>query len=292
MLGLSPRQYAEAARLERLRASLKKGEPVRKAIYGSGRGSTSWVYSDPFQKLGMTPSVYKNDGKGMHIYYFTAQSHLGRLLVAGTEKGICAVSLGETDEALEAFLKSEYSAARVERGGKRKLLSWANALSRYIDGDEVVPIQDLPRDIQATSFQYRVWKTLQSIPYGSVCTYDEIASRISSPGGARAVANACASNRACLVIPCHRVVRKDGNPGGYRWGPERKRYLPAHERENLERGGGDPPSDVPEDPREGEPPIGTRRLEPPSSSDTPADRRVPVRSNYPQNADLRNSEVG
>jgi AraC family transcriptional regulator, regulatory protein of adaptative response / methylated-DNA-[protein]-cysteine methyltransferase len=248
ILGISPRQYAEAARLKKVKLSLKRGEPVRNAIYKSGRGSTSWLYSDPLQKLGMTPSAYKNNGRGMHIYYFTTQSHLGRLLVAGTDKGICAVSLGDSDEALEAFLMDEYSAARLERDGTGKLHSWTAAVSRYIDGQEIVPIQDLPLDIQATSFQYRVWKELQSIPYGSVSTYDEIAGRISCPGGARAVANACASNRACLVIPCHRIVRKDGSPGGYRWGEERKRSLLEHERKNLERTG-ELPAVVGEDPR-------------------------------------------
>jgi AraC family transcriptional regulator of adaptative response/methylated-DNA-[protein]-cysteine methyltransferase len=233
MLGISPRQYAEASRLKRVKLSLKNGEPVRNAIYDSGRGSTSWLYSDPLQKLGMTPSAYKNNGSGMRIYYFTTQSNLGMLLVAGTERGICAVSLGETDEALEAFLMDEYSAARIERDSTGKLHSWTGAVSRYIDGHDVVPIQDLPLDIQATSFQYRVWRALQSIPYGSVCTYREIAATISCAGGARAVANACASNRACLVIPCHRIVKKDGSPGGYRWGTERKRSLLEHERENL-----------------------------------------------------------
>jgi O-6-methylguanine DNA methyltransferase len=115
------------------------------------------------------------------------------------------------------------------------LESWTNAVLRYLDGNEVAPIQDLPLDIQATSFQYRVWKELQSVPFGSVCTYDEIADRISCPRGARAVANACANNKACLIIPCHRIVRKDGSLGGYRWGLERKASLLQHEKETLEK---------------------------------------------------------
>jgi AraC family transcriptional regulator of adaptative response/methylated-DNA-[protein]-cysteine methyltransferase len=281
MLGISPRQYAEASRLKRVKLSLKKGEPVRNAIYNSGRGSTSWLYSDPLQKLGMTPSAYKKNGRGMHIYYFTTHSHLGRLLVAGTEKGICAVSLGDSDEALEAFLMGEYSAARIERDSTGKLHSWTSAVSRYIDGHDIVPIQDLPLDIQATSFQYRVWNALRSIPYGSVCTYHEIAARISCPGGARAVANACASNRACLVIPCHRIVRKDGSPGGYRWGTERKRSLLEHERENLERS-----KDLParEALGQGGPRIKTPKSALSSSSAHPEDRPMTVQANYPPDA--------
>ena len=233
MLGITPRQYAEAARVERVKIALKKGDPVRNAIYGSGRGSTSWLYSDPFSKLGMSPSAYKSRGKGMCIFYFTTECSMGRLLIAGTDKGVCAVSLGDSDEGLAAFLMSEYPAARIERDRRGRLHSWTNAISRYLDGNDVVPIQDLPLDIQATSFQYRVWKELQSIPYGSVCTYDEIAERISCPQGARAVANACANNKASLIIPCHRVVRKDGSLGGYRWGVERKTSLLQHEKENL-----------------------------------------------------------
>jgi AraC family transcriptional regulator of adaptative response/methylated-DNA-[protein]-cysteine methyltransferase len=244
MLGISPRQYAEAARLARVKIALKRGDPVRNAIYGSGRGSTSWLYSDPLSKLGMSPSTYKNRGKGMCIFYFTTQCSLGRLLIAGTDRGVCAVSLGDSDEGLTAFLMSEYPAARIERDRSGRLRSWTNAVSRYLEGNDVAPIQDLPLDIQATSFQFRVWKELQSIPYGSVCTYDEIADRISCPKGARAVANACANNKACLIIPCHRVVRKDGSPGGYRWGVERKTALLQHEKENLVRDAGASVADV------------------------------------------------
>lgn len=234
IVGISPREYTEASRLRRVKTSMRNGESVRRANYSSGRYSTSWLYTNPFAKLGMQPSAYRKKGEGTRIYYSIHDCRLGKLLVAGTEKGICAVSMGDSDKMLEASLMSEYCFARLER--KRdagKLGIWINKILASLDGTQVVHLQDLPLDVQATSFQYKVWKELQSIPYGRTSSYSVIAKKVSSPDSCRAVANACAMNRVPLVIPCHRVVRKDGDLGGYRWGCERKASILQHEEQTL-----------------------------------------------------------
>jgi AraC family transcriptional regulator, regulatory protein of adaptative response / methylated-DNA-[protein]-cysteine methyltransferase len=235
IVGITPREYAEAVRLKRAKISLRSGQSVRKAIYKSGRNSTSWLYTDSFRKLGMHPSAYKNNGRGTRIWYSISDCRLGKLLVGATEKGICAVSMGDSNKMVEAFLMSEYPSAQIQREDTNQLSTWVNQILEYVDGDSVVPLQDLPLDIQATSFQYRVWKELQSIPYAETASYSDIARKVSSPDGSRAVANACASNPVSLVIPCHRVIRKNGNLGGYGWGFERKESILRHERESLEK---------------------------------------------------------
>jgi AraC family transcriptional regulator of adaptative response/methylated-DNA-[protein]-cysteine methyltransferase len=158
----------------------------------------------------------------MRIGYTTVLCPLGRLLVAGTERGICAVSLGDADKTLEKWLRSEYPRATVERDDLR-LRSWVTALMNHLEGK--TPDLDLPLDVQATAFQWRVWEELRRVPFGSTRTYSEIARALGKPRAVRAVANACAANPAAIVIPCHRAVRKDGGSGGYRWGAERKKML-------------------------------------------------------------------
>jgi len=231
-LGISPREYADARRLSRVKARLADGEDVTGALYAAGYGSSSRLYERAGAQLGMTPATYRKGGAGAVISYASARTQLGRLLVAATEKGICAVMLGEKEEALAADLKSQYAAAEIRHEQKR-LGPWLEALVAHLKGK--LPDLHLPLDLRATSFQWRVWRELQRIPYGTTATYRAIAQRIGQPSSVRAVARACASNRAALVIPCHRVLREDGDLAGYRWGIARKAKLIEREKRNATR---------------------------------------------------------
>ena len=227
VLGMSPRQYSALLKTERFRGEVRRGESVATATYGAGYGSSSRLYETADASLGMTPGVYARGGRGMRIRYTVAPSPFGRLLVAATERGICAVTLGDDDGALEAGLRREYPNAEIERDDAA-LLSWLDAVRPAVDGRPGAA--ELPLDLQATAFQWQVWRALQEIPRGETRTYGEVAAALGRPGAARAVARACASNRVALVVPCHRVVRGDGEAGGYRWGEERKRRILAGER--------------------------------------------------------------
>jgi AraC family transcriptional regulator of adaptative response/methylated-DNA-[protein]-cysteine methyltransferase len=224
--GLSPKQYAARLRAAQFKAEVQRGESVASATYGAGYGSSSRLYEKADANLGMTPGAYRRGGKGMHIRYTVADSPFGRLLVGATGRGICAVTLGDADAALEAALRREYPRAEIERDDAA-LADWLDAVLPRLDGPAAA--RDLPLDLQATAFQWRVWRALQEIPYGETRSYREIAAAVGQPGAARAVAQACAHNRLALVVPCHRVVRGDGSTGGYRWGAERKQRLLDHE---------------------------------------------------------------
>ncbi len=245
IMGITPRQYAEASRLGQLKTKLKEGESVTMALYNAGYSSSSRLYERAPAQLGMTPTTYRRGGQGMHISYTIVNCPLlqyptngstkqavpdpsapGRLLVAATEKGICAVSLGDSDADLEAALQSEYPAAEIHRNSV-DLSQWVSAILNHLNGQQ--PHLDLPLDVQATAFQWRVWQELRTIPYGSTRSYSEVAQALGSPKAARAVAQACATNPVALVVPCHRVVREDGSLGGYRWGTDRKQHLLAQE---------------------------------------------------------------
>jgi len=227
VLGITPRAYAEARRVGRFKQELKRRKQVSPALYEAGYGSSSRVYERTHAHLGMTPATYAKGGVGVGIAYTTVATALGRLLVAATERGVCRVALGDTDAALEAELIAEFPAARVVQDKSGKLAGSVSAILAYLDGRE--PDLDLPLDIRATAFQRRVWQELQKIPFGQTRTYAEIARRIGQPKAARAVARACATNPAALIIPCHRVVRGNGDFGGYRWGVERKEALLENE---------------------------------------------------------------
>ena len=227
IMGITPRQYAEAYRLGQLKTQLKDGESITSALYEVGYSSSSRLYERTPVQLGMTPTVYRHGGKGMSINYTVVNCPLGRLLVAATAKGVCAVSLGDSDTTLESALVSEYPAAQIQRDD-HQLGQWVNALLDYLSGEQ--PHLNLPIDVQATAFQWRVWEELQNIPYGSTRSYREIAQAVGKPQAARAVAQACATNPVALIIPCHRVVRENGDTGGYRWGSERKQHLLAREQ--------------------------------------------------------------
>lgn len=227
LVGISPRAYQDALRAGRFRRGLRDGAPVTGALYDAGYGSSSRVYERRPTGRGMTPAVYKRGARGVEVTYAIADSPLGRLLVAATPKGICSVKLGDSDEILERELRQEFPAASISPN-RTDLARWVKAILSYLDGRR--PHLDLPLDIQATAFQWKVWRYLQSIPYGETRAYSQVARDIGAPSAVRAVARACATNPACLVIPCHRVVGKDGSLTGYRWGVDRKKRLLANEK--------------------------------------------------------------
>jgi AraC family transcriptional regulator, regulatory protein of adaptative response / methylated-DNA-[protein]-cysteine methyltransferase len=233
VMGISPRQYAEARRLAVLKGALRFGVPVTEAIYQAGYGSSSRVYERSDERLGMTPQTYRKGGEGMLIRYVIAESALGKLLVAGTERGISAVCLGDSEAKLKRALFGEYPKAKFEADSSR-LRPWVQAILQELRGE--LPSVELPLDLQATAFQWRVWEELRRIPRGSTRSYTEVARAIGKPRAVRAVARACATNPACLVIPCHRVVREDGEMGGYRWGIKRKERLLEREKSAAGRG--------------------------------------------------------
>ena len=225
--GVTPREYAAACRLAQFKGRLKDGEAVTSALVDAGYGSTSRLYESAAVHLGMTPTAYRRGGDKAAIVYTTTATPLGQMLVAATGKGLCAITLGESDPDLEAALRREYPAAQITRdaGG---LSDWVEALVRHLEGKQ--PELALPLDVRATAFQRRVWQELQAIPYGETRSYTQIAEAIGRPTAARAVAQACASNPTALAIPCHRVVRGDGSLSGYRWGVPRKQALLAREK--------------------------------------------------------------
>lgn len=230
-MGITPRQYADARRMRRLKSNLKKGDNVTTALYEAGYGSSSRLYERAPAHLGMTPAEYGRGGSGMEIHYTIVDSPLGRLLVAATERGVSALYLGESDAALRAALRKEYPSANLtveERvSGRGSLGERVGKILAHLRGRE--PHLDLPTDVQGTAFQRRVWEELRRIPYGATKTYTQVAKAIGQPEAIRAVARACATNPVSVVVPCHRVVRRDGSLAGYRWGIDRKRALLEHE---------------------------------------------------------------
>jgi AraC family transcriptional regulator of adaptative response/methylated-DNA-[protein]-cysteine methyltransferase len=222
VMGISPRQYADAQRMRRLKSKLKKGDDVTTALYDAGFGSSSRLYERAPSQLGMTPATYRQGGAGMQINYTIVSSPLGRLLVGATQRGISALYLGKDDAALQTTLRKEYPRAEISRD-RNGLQGWVGKILEHLRGRE--PNLDLPTDVQATAFQRRVWEELRKIPYGTTRTYSQVARAIGKPKAIRAVARACATNPVSVVVPCHRVVREDGKLAGYRWGVERKQTL-------------------------------------------------------------------
>lgn len=226
-LGVTPREYATEHRAKRLRDELAERTDVTSAIYAAGYGSNSRVYEAADDILGMTPSAYRAGGAGQRIRYGVAQSALGWLLVAMTERGVCAIELGDSCDALRESLARRFDRAALvpDDAAVRASLS---AVLRFI-GDPRATI-DLPLDIAGTAFQRRVWRALREIPAGETATYAQLAQRIGEPRAVRAVASACGANPVALAVPCHRAIRSDGGEGGYRWGVGRKRELLRKER--------------------------------------------------------------
>jgi AraC family transcriptional regulator of adaptative response/methylated-DNA-[protein]-cysteine methyltransferase len=225
--GVTPLQYSAARRLEKFKSQIRSGGSVSEAIYDAGYGSSSRLYEKAPEQLGMTPATYARGGAGMKINYTITDSPLGKLLVAGTARGICAITLGDSEDELASALRKEYPKADV-RPDDSGLAEAVERLLNYLGGDERA--LDLPLDLRATAFQLRVWEELRRIPFGDTRSYREVAEGLGQPKAVRAVARACATNPVALVTPCHRVVREDGSLSGYRWGTERKAKLLAQER--------------------------------------------------------------
>jgi AraC family transcriptional regulator, regulatory protein of adaptative response / methylated-DNA-[protein]-cysteine methyltransferase len=222
VLGISPRAYADSCRINQLKRNLQAGHSVTRAMYDAGYSSSSRLYERTASQLGMTPDSYRRGAIAAPIRYTCTSSPLGRMLIAATQKGICAIQFADSDDELEHGLKHEFPFA-VRRRDDAALEDWKQNLLRQIHGQKLN--SSLPLDIQATAFQRRVWTYLQSIPFGATRSYGQVAKAIGQPTATRAVARACATNRIAVAIPCHRVVRTDGDMGGYRWGVERKKTL-------------------------------------------------------------------
>jgi AraC family transcriptional regulator, regulatory protein of adaptative response / methylated-DNA-[protein]-cysteine methyltransferase len=226
--GVTPRDYARSHRLGRLGEKLDSGQPIAASIYASGFGSSSRAYEAAPDGLGMTPGARRRAGGGETIRFVTVPTPLGWALVAATKRGICMTALGDDRDNLAAALRQRFALAEViaEDAG---LKEWADRIVRFITAPE--QNLDLPLDIRGTAFQARVWRALQKIPLGRTASYSEIARALGQPKAVRAVAQACAANNLALLVPCHRVIREDGDLAGYRWGLERKRALIERERE-------------------------------------------------------------
>jgi AraC family transcriptional regulator of adaptative response/methylated-DNA-[protein]-cysteine methyltransferase len=225
VLGISPKEVTDMMRIQNFKRNVRETD-VTTSLYDSGFGSSRSLYEKAGEKLGMTPATYKKGGKGMKIKYTIADSPLGKLMVAATERGICAVSFGDDGASLERELADEFFAAEIEANDEG-LKDAVRAILRSLDGEK--SILTLPLDLHATAFQMRVWSELRKIPYGETRSYAQVAASVGNPKAVRAVARACATNPVALVNPCHRVIGSDGKLAGYKWGIERKEALLAKE---------------------------------------------------------------
>ena len=229
-LGITPREYADSCRMRLLKRNLQAGDNVTRAMYDAGYGSSSRLYEKTASQLGMTPDKYRRGAIAASIRYACADSALGRMLIAATEKGVCSIQFARTDGELLEGLKREFPFA-VRKADDGGLKAWVGALLSKMTGRELNAA--LPLDIRATAFQRRVWTYLQSIPFGATRSYSQVAKAIGQPSASRAVARACATNPVAVAIPCHRVVREDGGVSGYRWGVERKKALLEMEQRGV-----------------------------------------------------------
>lgn len=224
--GRSPKRYQTALRAEALKRGLRDGSTVSDAGYEAGFGSIRGVYEGAAREIGMSPAQYRGGGSGLEIRYTVVPSVLGGVLVGRTERGVCAVLLDDP-ERLAADLAAEFPGAVLTRDDEG-LAEWASVVVDAVAGHALnAPV---PLDLHGSDFQRRVWAELQRIPLGETASYAEIAARIGRPTATRAVARACATNHAAVVVPCHRVVRTDGGLGGYKWGVERKQVLLESEK--------------------------------------------------------------
>lgn len=229
VLGVSPKAYMDACRLRQMKQNLQAGHSVTTALYAAGYGSSSRLYERTAAELGMTPEKYRRGAVATVIRYTLASSPLGRMMIAATDKGICAIQFADSDAELQQGLMREFPFA-TRRRDDAAMSEWRENLTRLMQGRATNP--SLPLDIRATAFQRRVWEALQKIPRGETRSYSAVAKKIGMPKATRAVARACATNPVAVAIPCHRVVREDGGLGGYRWGIERKERLLELERQS------------------------------------------------------------
>jgi AraC family transcriptional regulator of adaptative response/methylated-DNA-[protein]-cysteine methyltransferase len=224
--GVTPKEYAAAHRARRVRDELPQSRTVTEAIYEAGFGSNGRFYATSSEVLGMTPTDFRSGGTGASIRFAVGECSLGSILVAATEKGVCAILLGDEPEPLVRDLQDRFPRATLIGDDT----AFGQLVSRVVGFIETPALGlDLPLDVRGTAFQHRVWRALREIPAGTTATYTDIAERIGAPKAARAVGLACASNAIAVAVPCHRVVRRDGALSGYRWGVERKRVLLARE---------------------------------------------------------------
>jgi AraC family transcriptional regulator, regulatory protein of adaptative response / methylated-DNA-[protein]-cysteine methyltransferase len=228
VLGVSPKAYMDACRLRQVKQNLQAGHDVTTSLYAAGYGSSSRLYERTASQLGMTPEKYRRGAMAAVVRFTIAPSPLGRMLIAATDKGICAIQFADSDGELQQGLMREFPFA-ARRRDDAALAEWRISLGQLMAGQDAHP--SLPLDIRATAFQRRVWEHLQRIPRGETQSYCAVAKKIGMPKATRAVARACAMNPVAIAIPCHRVVRKSGELGGYRWGIERKEQLLAMEKE-------------------------------------------------------------
>ncbi|MGA3092486.1 MAG: bifunctional DNA-binding transcriptional regulator/O6-methylguanine-DNA methyltransferase Ada [Terriglobales bacterium] len=228
VLGVSPKAYIDAVRLRQVKQNLQAGHDVTTALYAAGYGSSSRLYERTATQLGMTPEKYRRGAIAAVVRYTIAPSPLGRMLIAATDKGICAIQFADNDAQLQQGLMREFPFANRRRDDQA-MAQWSVNLTNLMQGRETNP--SLPLDIRATAFQRQVWEALQTIPRGETRSYGEVARTIGTPKASRAVARACATNPVAVAIPCHRVIREDGALGGYRWGNQRKQRLLAMEKE-------------------------------------------------------------
>jgi AraC family transcriptional regulator, regulatory protein of adaptative response / methylated-DNA-[protein]-cysteine methyltransferase len=226
-LGISPRQYQQSKRSEKFKQALHTQPRITDAIYEAGYSSSSRAYENGARQLGMTPSAFRRQGQGEEISYTVLNTELGKLLLAATSRGLCAARFGSSETVLVRELKQEFQAAEIRRDDStlEPLASRMQNLLRTGAG-----AQNFPLDIRGTAFQQLVWEALRQVPRGETRSYSEIATQLGRPRAVRAVANACASNPVAVVVPCHRVVQKNGSLAGYRWGMERKRALLESEK--------------------------------------------------------------
>lgn len=228
-MGITPKAYFKAFRAGRLRQELKTSSTITSAIYDAGYGSNSRFYEQSDQVLGMTPGVYKKGGEAMMIYFAVGVWSLGHILVAQTQKGICSILLGDEAEQLINELEDEFPNAELIGGDK----SFETVVAQVVAFVEQPGTKfNLPLDIQGTAFQQKVWQALREIPLGTTISYSELAQKIGQPSAVRAAATACARNKIAIAIPCHRVVRQNGDLSGYRWGIERKRSVLSSEQKS------------------------------------------------------------
>jgi AraC family transcriptional regulator, regulatory protein of adaptative response / methylated-DNA-[protein]-cysteine methyltransferase len=220
--GVTPRAYFSECRKKRVQTELSRSKTITEAIYDSGFNSNGRFYASSSQMLGMTPKDYRSGGGEQAIRFAVGQCSLGSILVAATDKGLCAILLGNDPDRLVRELQDRFPSAQLI-GGDAEFERTVATVVGFVES----PSQglNLPLDVQGTAFQQRVWRALRDIPAGATVSYEEIAKRIGAPGSARAVAAACSANHLAIAIPCHRVVRKDGNVSGYRWGVDRKHIL-------------------------------------------------------------------
>jgi AraC family transcriptional regulator of adaptative response/methylated-DNA-[protein]-cysteine methyltransferase len=235
-VGVTPKQYLEAARMAHLKSALKNAKDVTEAVYAAGFGSSSRVYERADTRLGMTPKQYREGGRGIEITWAAVDSPVGLMMIGATDRGICFLQFGDSREELLEQLRREYPAAAVQAMPAPygpQFRAWIDGLMAYLRAGKTDRLPGL--DVRGTAFQMKVWNYLASIPPGSVQSYGEVAAAIGEPKAVRAVARACASNRVAILIPCHRVIRGNGELGGYRWGLGRKRALLELERLNTPR---------------------------------------------------------